>query len=134
MLQSTLLRAPTSTRTRRYLSELLGRAQMSIRLSIFSSSGALKAARPVRFCRYALSTLNNSLEEPSVQPAYALFFLNCAHFVAPCGTLAILCLRRPIARLSSAWSALSFEDQQKHLTLQRHANSAPLNINADHCL
>ena len=78
--------------------------------------------------------VNNSLDEPSVQAAYAVFLLNCAHFVAPCGTLAILCLRRPIARLSSAWSALSFEDQKQHLTLHTHANSAPLNINADHCL
>ena len=40
------------------------------------------------------------------QAVYAAVFLSCAHFVAPCGTLAILCLRRPIARLSNAWSAL----------------------------
>ena len=48
MLQSTLLRAPTSTRARRYLSEFLGRAQMSLRLIFVVAGGALKAVRPVR--------------------------------------------------------------------------------------
>ena len=49
MLQSTLLRAPTSTRTRRYLSELLGRAQMSIRLSLFSPAARSKLLDPSSF-------------------------------------------------------------------------------------
>ena len=42
MLQSTLLRAPTSTRTRRYLSELLGSAQMCIRRTFCSPAARSK--------------------------------------------------------------------------------------------
>ena len=46
MLQSTLLRAPTSTRARRYLSELLGRAQMSLRLIFVSPAARSKLFDP----------------------------------------------------------------------------------------
>jgi hypothetical protein len=49
VLQSTLLRAFTSTHKRRYLSELLGRAQMSLRLNCFSPAARSKLLDPSGF-------------------------------------------------------------------------------------
>ena len=79
----------------------------NIQLTIHSAQSAEHiACVSIKWCcrAHGMATLAKGCG--AFRAAYAALFLHCPHFVALCGALAILCLRRPIARLSSASSAL----------------------------